>query len=216
VKATASATASLPPPMAATWASSISTGRCRPMRSLGSGFVIDPSGIIVTNYHVIEGADEITANFTDGSKLPATLVGHDPKTDLALIKVESETELTAVSFGDSNAIRVGDWVMAIGNPFGLGGTLDARHRFGAQPQHPVRPLRRFHPDRRLDQSRQLGRPAVQHGRPGHRREHGDHFADRRVDRNRFRGAVANRHQRDRTAARIRRDAPRLARRASSR
>ena len=95
----------------------------RRVQSLGSGFVIDPSGIIVTNYHVIEGADEITANFTDGSKLSATLIGHDPKTDLALIKVESATDLTAVAFGDSDGIRVGDWVMAIGNPFGLGGTL---------------------------------------------------------------------------------------------
>jgi serine protease Do len=95
----------------------------RRVQSLGSGFVIDPSGLIVTNYHVIEGADEITANFTDGSKLTATLIGNDEKTDLALLKVEPAKPLTAVEFGDSDAIRVGDWVMAIGNPFGLGGTL---------------------------------------------------------------------------------------------
>lgn len=97
--------------------------RPRRVESLGSGFVIDPSGIIVTNNHVIEGADEITANFADGSKLEATVIGHDEKTDLALVQVKADKPLTAVKFGDSSVIRVGDWVMAIGNPFGLGGTL---------------------------------------------------------------------------------------------
>jgi serine protease Do len=97
--------------------------RPRRVQSLGSGFVIDPSGIIVTNNHVIEGADEITANFVDGRKLTAKLIGHDDKTDLALLKVDSDTPLVSVKFGDSDHIRVGDWVMAIGNPFGLGGTV---------------------------------------------------------------------------------------------
>jgi len=96
----------------------------RKVSSLGSGFVIDPSGLIVTNNHVIEGADEIIINFTDGSKLKVTKVlGHDPKTDLALLKVEPKKPLKAVSFGDSSKMRVGDWVMAIGNPFGLGGSV---------------------------------------------------------------------------------------------
>jgi serine protease Do len=95
----------------------------RKVQSLGSGFVIDPSGLIVTNNHVIEDADEITVNFNDGSKLTAKLLGKDDKTDLALLKVEAPKPLTAVKFGDSDAMRVGDWVMAIGNPFGLGGTL---------------------------------------------------------------------------------------------
>jgi serine protease Do len=100
------------------------SGRGRPANSLGSGFVIDASGYIVTNNHVIEGADEITVNFTDGSKLKVTeVVGRDSKTDLALLKVEPKKPLTAVSFGDSQQMRVGDWVMAIGNPFGLGGTV---------------------------------------------------------------------------------------------
>ncbi len=93
------------------------------VQSLGSGFVIDPSGLIVTNNHVIEGADEITANFNDGTKLTATLVGHDEKTDLALLRVKADKPLTSVKFGDSGKMRVGDWVMAIGNPFGLGGTV---------------------------------------------------------------------------------------------
>ncbi|WP_153768279.1 Do family serine endopeptidase [Labrenzia sp. CE80] len=98
--------------------------RARRVQSLGSGFVIDgTAGIIITNNHVIEGADEITANFNDGTKLKAELIGTDEKTDIAVLKVTPETPLKDVSFGDSDAIRVGDWVMAIGNPFGLGGTV---------------------------------------------------------------------------------------------
>ncbi|PVB61755.1 serine protease [Labrenzia sp. 011] len=96
----------------------------RRVQSLGSGFVIDgKEGIIITNNHVIEGADEITANFNDGTKLKAEILGTDEKTDLAVLKVTPETPLKDVTFGDSDAIRVGDWVMAIGNPFGLGGTV---------------------------------------------------------------------------------------------
>ena len=99
-------------------------GTPRQVSSLGSGFVIDPSGLIVTNNHVIEGAEEITANFNDGTKLKVVkVIGRDPKTDLALLKVEPKKPLVSVQFGDSGKMRVGDWVMAIGNPFGLGGTL---------------------------------------------------------------------------------------------
>ena len=93
------------------------------VQSLGSGFVIDPSGIVVTNNHVIADADEITVNFADGSSLKATLLGTDTKTDLAVLMVEPVEPLTAVPFGDSEAVRIGDWVMAIGNPFGLGGSV---------------------------------------------------------------------------------------------
>ena len=92
-------------------------------QSLGSGFVIDADGVIVTNNHVIADADEITVNFADGSKLIAELVGTDPKTDIAVLRVKPETPLTAVPFGDSDGARIGDWVMAIGNPFGLGGSV---------------------------------------------------------------------------------------------
>ncbi len=91
--------------------------------SLGSGFVIDEDGIIITNNHVIADADEITVNFSDGSKLIAEIVGTDPKTDIAVLKVEPEGKLNAVPFGDSTDARIGDWVMAIGNPFGLGGSV---------------------------------------------------------------------------------------------
>ncbi|WP_237152578.1 Do family serine endopeptidase [Oryzibacter oryziterrae] len=98
-------------------------GEPHKVQSLGSGFVLDASGIIVTNNHVIEDADEITVNFTDGSKLKAELVGKDEKTDLAVLRVKPDKPLKAVKFGDSVHLRVGDWVMAIGNPFGLGGTV---------------------------------------------------------------------------------------------
>ena len=93
--------------------------------SLGSGFIIDASGYIVTNNHVIAEADEITVTLHDDTKLEAKLIGRDPKTDLALLKVKPKTKLPAVPFGDSDKTRVGDWVVAIGNPFGLGGTVTA-------------------------------------------------------------------------------------------
>jgi serine protease Do len=97
----------------------------RKAQSLGSGFVVDAAeGIVITNNHVIADADEITVNFTDGSKLTAKLVGTDTKTDIAVLKVDPKGKsLTAVKFGDSDKARIGDWVMAIGNPFGLGGTV---------------------------------------------------------------------------------------------
>jgi serine protease Do len=93
--------------------------------SLGSGFIIDKSGIVVTNNHVIADADQITVVLQDDTKLEAKLIGRDPKTDLAVLKVESPTDLPVAPFGDSEKLRVGDWVMAIGNPFGLGGTVTA-------------------------------------------------------------------------------------------
>ncbi|WP_423724818.1 Do family serine endopeptidase [Aurantimonas marianensis] len=95
----------------------------RRLQSLGSGFVIDPSGIVITNNHVIADADKITVNFPDGTQLEAELLGTDPKTDLAVLTVKPEAPLTAVQFGDSESLRIGDWVMAIGNPFGLGGSV---------------------------------------------------------------------------------------------
>ncbi|UWM79823.1 Do family serine endopeptidase [Rhizobium sp. SRDI969] len=91
--------------------------------SLGSGFVIDPAGYIVTNNHVIEGADDIEINFANGTKLKAKLIGTDTKTDLSVLKVEPKTPLKSVKFGDSSTMRIGDWVMAIGNPFGFGGSV---------------------------------------------------------------------------------------------
>jgi len=93
--------------------------------SLGSGFIIDPAGYVVTNNHVVAEADEINITLHDDTTFKATLVGRDIKTDLALLKVESKKPLTAVAWGDSDQTRVGDWVLAIGNPFGLGGSVTA-------------------------------------------------------------------------------------------
>jgi len=96
----------------------------RMVSSLGSGFVVDgKQGIIVTNNHVIDGAEEIQVNLHDGSKLKAELLGKDTKTDIAILKVTPKAPLKEVKFGSSAAIRVGDWAMAIGNPFGLGGSV---------------------------------------------------------------------------------------------
>ena len=97
----------------------------RHVTSLGSGFVIDPSGFIVTNNHVIEDADQITVTLNDGTTLPAKLVGRDDKTDLALLKINPRHPLPSAHFGDSDKARIGDWVIAIGNPFGLGSTVTA-------------------------------------------------------------------------------------------
>ena len=97
----------------------------RRVNSLGSGFIIDAAGIVVTNNHVIADADEITVILNDGTRLKAELVGKDTKIDLALLRVKSEKPLKAVKFGDSDKLRLGEWVVAIGNPFSLGGTVTA-------------------------------------------------------------------------------------------
>jgi serine protease Do len=107
--------------------------RQRKSNSLGSGFVVDPSGVVITNNHVIADANEVTVIFTDGQKLKAEVIGKDEKVDVAVLRVKPDKPLKAVKFGDSEKMRVGDWVVAVGNPFGLGGTVtagivSARHR----------------------------------------------------------------------------------------
>jgi serine protease Do len=91
--------------------------------ALGSGFIIDPTGYVVTNSHVVGEAAKVEVTLQDSSKFAAKIVGRDPKTDIAVLKITSDKPLPYVSFGDSGAAQVGDWVMAVGNPFGLGGTV---------------------------------------------------------------------------------------------
>jgi len=100
-------------------------GRAEQVMGAGSGFVIDPSGIIVTNNHVVGHASKIVVSLADGSQLPATVVGTDELTDIAVIKVTPPHPLAAVRFGDSDKVEVGDWILAAGNPFGLGGSVTA-------------------------------------------------------------------------------------------
>jgi serine protease Do len=95
------------------------------MEGAGSGFIIDPSGIIVTNDHVVGGAERITVAMADGTELPARLIGADELTDIAVIKVDDPDPLPSVTWGDSDKVEVGDWILACGNPFGLGGSVSA-------------------------------------------------------------------------------------------
>lgn len=97
----------------------------RPRQGSGTGFFIDPDGYIVTNHHVVDEADEITVLLSDGSSFPAEVVGSDEKTDLALLKIEADGALPHLELGDSDDARVGDWVIAIGNPYGFGGSVSA-------------------------------------------------------------------------------------------
>jgi len=93
--------------------------------ALGSGFIIDPSGYVVTNNHVVANSNKVTVIFQDDSRHPAKVLGRDTKTDLALLKITTDKPLPYVTWGDSNASQVGDWVLAVGNPFGLGGTVSS-------------------------------------------------------------------------------------------
>jgi len=97
--------------------------RSEQVAGAGSGFIIDPSGIIVTNNHVVGHADKIVVSLTDGRQLPARLLGHDALTDVAVIKVQTNEALPSVSWGDSRKVEVGDWILTAGNPFGLGGSV---------------------------------------------------------------------------------------------
>lgn len=99
--------------------------RRRPAQSLGSGFIVDPSGLVITNNHVIADADSVTVTLANNRTFDAEIVGRDPKTDLAVLKIQSDETFPYVGWGNSDESRVGDWVLAIGNPFGLGGTVTA-------------------------------------------------------------------------------------------
>lgn len=100
-------------------------GGPRQVQGVGSGFIISPDGFVVTNNHVVDGADEVKVVLNDGTRYPAKVRGRDPKTDLAVLKIEADKPLPYVELGDSSKTRVGDWVLAVGNPFGLGGSVTA-------------------------------------------------------------------------------------------
>ncbi len=100
-------------------------GQSEAVEARGSGFIVDPSGIIVTNNHVVKDEKTLTVTLDDGTKLPARLIGTDPRTDLAVLKVDAGHPLPFVRFGNSNDVEPGEWVVAMGNPFGLGGTVTA-------------------------------------------------------------------------------------------
>ena len=101
------------------------TPQTRKARALGSGFIIDSKGIVITNNHVIKGAEDILVRVEGDKEYKAKVLGADPLSDIAVLKIESKEKLTSVKFGDSDKARIGDWVIAIGNPFGLGGTVTA-------------------------------------------------------------------------------------------
>ena len=101
------------------------TPQTRKASALGSGFIIDSKGIVITNNHVIKGAEDILVRVNGDKEYKAKVLGTDPLSDIAVLKIESKEKLTSVKFGDSDKARVGDWVIAIGNPFGLGGTVTA-------------------------------------------------------------------------------------------
>ena len=95
----------------------------RQSSALGSGFILDETGIVVTTTHVIEGAEDIVVQVNGGKKFNAKVIGADPLSDIAVLKIDSNERFLTVKFGDSDKARIGDWVIAIGNPFGLGGTV---------------------------------------------------------------------------------------------
>ena len=101
------------------------TPQKRQTSALGSGFIIDEKGLVITNNHVIQGAEDVFVRVNGEKNLKAKVIGADPGMDLAVLQIESDQKFTAVKFGDSDTARIGDWVIAIGNPFGLGGTVTA-------------------------------------------------------------------------------------------
>ena len=148
-------------------------------RALGSGFIVDPRGYIITNNHVVDKADKIYVKLStdpDGGPgdhgRPAHVIGVDKDTDIAVIKIDTKEPLPTVKLGNSDGAQVGDWVLAIGSPFGLSqtvsaGIVSAKNRSIDEPSRQRR-LRRtsssVHPDRRRHQPRQLRRPARRYGR----------------------------------------------------
>ena len=149
---------------------------------VGSGFVIDPSGLIVTDYHVVENAFEITVVFYDGTRLPATTWRASRLADLAILKVEAGRPLLAAQWGNSDTLQVGDQVFAAGNPFGLGLSLSSGIVSALNRDIKNSPYDDLIQTDATDQSRQFRRPVVRHARQGNRSELGDYLSDRWIGR----------------------------------
>ena len=149
----------------------------RPAQGSGSGTILSPDGLVLTNNHVVEGASAIELALTDSRRVPARILGRDPDTDIAVLRAETTDRLPAARLGNSKRIRPGQIAIAIGNPFGFEFDRHRRHRqrgrpLAARAERP--PDRRRHPDRRRPQPRQLRRAARQLARRGDRRQHGRH------------------------------------------
>ena len=133
----------------------------RAMSGVGSGFLIDNQGHIATNDHVVRDATRITVVLQNGERHDAKLVGQDARTDLALLKIDPPRDTPHLAFGDSDGLKIGEWVIALGNPFGARSQRNGWDRVRAQPQPRRRILRRLPADRRAHQPRQFRRPRVQ-------------------------------------------------------
>ncbi len=181
--------------------------------ALGSGFIVDPSGYVVTNNHVVGDAAKVQVILQDKTKYTAKIVGRDPKTDLAVLKIKADQPLPYVTFGDSSAAQVGDWVMAVGNPFGLGGTvttgiISARGRdINEGPYDDFLQI-----DAPINRGNSGG-PTFNLEGPGDRHQYRDLFAQWRQRRHRLCGPLERRQDHRRAARGARQDQPRLARRA---
>ena len=162
----------------------------------GSGFFISADGYAVTNNHVVDHAKSVQVTMDDGTIYTAKVVGTDPKTDLALIKVDGKKDFPFVKFADQMP-RIGDWVVAVGNPFGLGGTVTAGIVSARGRDIGAGPYDDYHPDRRADQQGQFRRSGLRHERQRDRREHRDLLALGRLGRHRLRHSGLDREARRR-------------------
>ncbi len=171
----------------------------RKFMAAGSGFVISADGYIVTNNHVVENATKVTVVFDNGDEDTATIVGTDERTDLAVVKIDGK-DLPFVSF-ETTPSRVGDWVVAVGNPFGLGGTVTAGVISGQGPQYRRLQLWRFPADRRGGQYRQFGRPDLQYQGRSRWRQYRHLFPQWRQCRHRLRHPGLHRQDHRRPAHR---------------
>ncbi len=183
---------------------------------LGSGFIVDPQGYIVTNNHVVSKAEKITVILQDNSRHEAKVIGRDEKTDLALIKIDAKEQLPFVTWGDSDQAKVGDWVVAVGNPFGLGGTVTAGIVSAVGRNINEGPYDEYMQIDAPINRGNSGGPDLQSRRRGDRGQYRDLLALGRLGRDRLRGSLEHREERRPAAQGKRPCDARLARASRSR